>query len=170
MKHPISNILCVLSVGFIGWILFSAPGFNWTGGVMKELPVRVLRSSDRQPVAGVRVLLLARQTFAQLGALELPARAEVIAWAQVAKASGLTDGQGRVTLRGQFPAGGQNSFLIERGTYRLRGEVGVITETSVLAHSALQTMLPDISRSLGDDLPEIELAIDDAPLSRPQDP
>lgn len=160
MKHPVSTILWVLSVGFLCWIAFFGPGMIWVGGTVKNLPVRVVRSSDRQPVAGARVLLLTRETFAQIWALDQPTRSEIISLAQGAKRSGLTDQQGRVTLRGLFPAGGRNSLLLRRGSYGIRGEIGVVTETTILTYTALETLLPDIRRSLGDELPEIELTID----------
>lgn len=108
------------------------------------------------------MLLLTHETFAEIWALDQPARSEIISFAHGAKRSGLTDQQGRVTLRGLFPAGGQNSLLLRRGSYGIRGEIGVVTETTILTHAALETLLPDIRRSLGDELPEIELTIDQA--------
>lgn len=134
----------------------------WDGAIMKDLPVRVIRASDRLPVVGVRVLLLTHETFDQIWALKQPMRLEAIAWAQSEGSSGVSDGQGRVTLHGQFPAGGRSSMLMKRGSYGIKGEIGVITETTVLTHVALGTLIPDIHRSLDEKLPEVELTLDRA--------
>jgi hypothetical protein len=132
----------------------------WDGATVEDLRVRVIRSSDRQPVAGARVLLLTHKTFPQIWALDQPTRSEIIASAESAKSSAVTDEQGRATLRGQFRAGGRNSLLMRRGSYGIRGEIGVITATTILTHATLETMLPAIKRSLDDELPEIELTLD----------
>jgi len=163
MKHFVYMLFWVLLIGILFWIVFLAPGVLWTGGLVKELPVRVVRSSDRQPVAGVGVLLLTRGTFERLWALDQPERSDAITSARNANSFGVTDQEGRVTLCGLFPAGGRNPGLMLGGSYGIRGEIGVITETAILTRAALETILPNIKRSLRDELPEIELTLDHAP-------
>lgn len=159
MKNPISTSLCVLSVVLLVWIAFFGPGMTWTGGVMKEVRVRVVRLPDHTPVAGARVLLLTHETFEQIWALDRTSRSEVMEAAQVSRFTGLTDSDGRVVLRAQLPAGGRSALLMNHGGYSIRGQIGVVTDTDIVLQRNLADMIPEKRRSLGNDLPEIELTL-----------
>ena len=100
------------------------------------------------------------ETFDQFLSLDLAARREWIESAEVSRFSGITDDAGRVTLRGLFPAGGHRSFLVNRGSYGIRGQIGIIRDTEILLQRPLAEIFPSMKRSLDDKLPEIELAIE----------
>lgn len=159
MKNPISTSLCVLSAVFLVWIAFFGPGTHWTGRFVKNVRVRVVRLPDHTPVAGATVLVLTHETFEQIWALDRPSRLEAMEAAQVSRFTGLTDSDGRVVLRAQFPAGGSSALFMNHGSYVIRGQIGVVTDTDIVFQRSLADMIPVECRSLGDDLPEIELTL-----------
>ncbi len=79
--------------------------------------------------------------------------------AQVSRFTGLTDSNGRVELRAQLPAGGRSAPFMNHGGYGIRGQIGVVTDTDIVLQRNLADMIPEKRRSLGDDLPEIELTL-----------
>lgn len=160
MKHPVSNILCALSVMVLVWIAFFGPGMIWDGVIMRDVPVRVVWESDRSPVSGLQVLLLTTNTFEQIWRLPPAERTDVLGMAKNRHFLGVTDSTGRVTLRGQFPAGGHSSLLMRRGHFGITGQIGVITATDILVQVPLAKLLPEARRALTDSLPEIELTLD----------
>lgn len=105
-------------------------------------------------------MLLIHETFDQVWTLDRGCRLELMQAAQNSRFSGVTDDAGRVTLRGQFQAGGRDSLLMRHGRYGISGQIGVVTDTDILMQQPLESLLPDVQRSLDDELPEIELALD----------
>lgn len=126
---------------------------------MKDVRVRVVRLPDHTSVAGARVLILTHETFEQIWSLNSTSRLEVMEAAQASGFTGLTNNDGWVVLRVQLPAGGSSALFMNHGRYNIRGEIGVVTDTNIVLQRRLADVIPVERRSLGDDLPEIELTL-----------
>ncbi len=161
MKHPISTSLTILAVGFLVWIAFFAPGFQWTGAVMKTFTVRVTQGAAGAPIHGETVLFLRSRTEAErlagLGELERSDWLDALTSHQMA---GVTSADGTVSLRGQFGAGGTSSLLRERGSYRAAGILVLLRKDGSSVSRELECLVGLEKRSLRQELPLVEMALD----------
>ena len=160
MKHSISTTLTILAVGFLVWIAFFAPGFYWTGAVPKTFTVRVTQGESRTQVQGATVLFFRTkkeaETFAGMKGAE---RLDWLDALTVSQMSGLTSGDGRVSLRGQFGAGGQSSLLWNRGAWRAAGILMIESTDKSWTTYKLEDLIEMEKRTLGQEMPLIEVTL-----------
>ncbi|GEP43928.1 hypothetical protein [Brevifollis gellanilyticus] len=159
MKHPISTILCLLSLAFLVWLGSFGTVLIWDGAIWKDVPIRVVTFPGGSAKSGVRVMLMMNNNFESFLAQDNNSRRVLLESAETDRLSAITDHEGRVVLRGMFPAGGHKSLFVKRGHYGISGHIAIIRDTEVIAQYSLATLLPNVRRKLSDKLPEIELPV-----------
>lgn len=154
------QFLCMLIVLASGALFLAlVPTMKWDGASWKSVTVRVTQGAGHTPVQGVRVVLLREgdaKFWMELGDEEQ--RKWLAEWMSM-KIAGETAPDGKVTLHGHFPAGGQDSFLFKSGSYNLAGMLLFIRQDRVLATRRLEELVPRRKYSLSDEMPLIEMAL-----------
>lgn len=146
----------VASVLALVWIVFFAPGFHWTGGVVKSVKIRVTEGESRKPAQGLTVILLPhRRNFTCLSEMDRRSILPDLPREMV----GRTSKDGTATLRGQFPAGGTSSLLMRRGEFSTGGDVWIFKGDDFIESRNLEDLIPKARRSLRDELPLVEIAL-----------
>lgn len=156
MKQLISMLVVLVSGALL---LALVPTMKWDGASWKPVTVRVTQGAGHTPVQGVRgVILREGEAKIWMGLGDEEQRKLLAEWMSM-KIAGETAPDGKVTLHGHFPAGGQDTFLFKSGSYSLAGVLLFIRQGRVLATRGLEELVPRRKYSLRDKVPLIEMEL-----------
>jgi hypothetical protein len=151
--------LIILAVGLLLWIGFFVPVMIWDGTEVKPVTIRVIQGPERSPLEGATMILMQdglADAHTKLGESE---RKSAMAYLKASPMAGTTSSDGTVTLHGTFPAGGESSLLIRRGTFRITGTLWLVRKDRVIDSRKLADLIPNGERSLRDELPPVEVVV-----------